>query len=183
MWLANLHKPSFKPDYQFKTTKIMDLGSAIIGAILFLGCIAPFVIMYYKRQNKENNKLQMLRDLAQQHNCALHHHEFCGDFVIGMDDEKKWVFFSKQGRDGHSMQWVDLANTQSCQVSKKHSGLKSDIGKFGFTERVALDFLPLNGSKEASKFELYAKEINMQLSGELQLADRWSNRINERLKK
>lgn len=160
----------------------MDWGTAIVGLIMLLICIVPFVIMYYNRVKKENKILQSLNEIAQPHNCKISQHEFCGDFVLGIDESRNFVFFFKQKKEEAISQFVDLAEIQTCQVVKKTRNVKNDIGSLGFIERVELSFTPTNKNKGETSFELYDEETNMQLSGELQFVDKWTKQINDRLK-
>lgn len=160
----------------------MDWGTAIVGLISILICIVPFVIMYYNRVKKENKMLQSLNEIAQQHNCKIGQHEFCGDYVMGIDENRNFVFFFKQKKEDAISQFIDLSEVQICQVVKKTRNVKNDIGSLGFIERVELSFTPKNKNKGETKFELYDEEINMQLSGELQFVDKWTKQINDRLK-
>ncbi|MFA5432545.1 MAG: hypothetical protein WC319_06685 [Candidatus Paceibacterota bacterium] len=153
----------------------MDWGTAIVGLIMLLICIVPFVIMYYNRKKKENKMLQSLNEIAKPHNCKISQHEFCGDYVMGIDESRNFVFFFKQKKEEAISQFVDLSEIQICQVVKKAISTYS-------TQRLELVFLPTNKSKTETKFELYDEEVNTQLSGELQFVDKWAKQINDRLK-
>ncbi len=161
----------------------MDWGTAIIGTISILICIVPFVIVHYNRVKREKKMLQALKENAHQNNANIGQHEFCGDFLIGMDENRNYVFFLKQKKEETISQFVDLSEIQACQPVKKILNLKSDGEKVTITERLELCFLPEEKSKGETRFELYDKEANIQLSGELQLADKWSKQFNNSLKK
>lgn len=158
------------------------MESAIIGAILLAIFIVPLLIMNYNRVRKENIKLQSLNEFALLHNCKISQHEFCGDFVIGLDENRKYVFFFKQKKEDIISQFVDLSGIHSCQVYKKTRTIECKNEDVVIMERVELRFLPTNKSKVETRFELYDDETNMQLSGELQLTDKWSKQINILLK-
>ena len=160
----------------------MDWGTAIIGLISILICITPFATIHYNRVKKENKMLQSLRENAQKHNCKISQHEFCGDFVFGIDEGKNFVFFFKQKKEEVISQCVDLSGVQTLQVVKKTRNIKNDTRNLAFTERIEFSFIPTNKSKGETKFELYDEETNMQLSGELQFVDKWSKQLNNRLK-
>jgi ABC-type glycerol-3-phosphate transport system permease component len=160
----------------------MDWGTAIVGLISILICIVPFVIMYYKRIKKENKMLQSLNEIAQQHHCKINQHEFCGDFVLGIDENRKFVFFFKHKKEEEISQFVDLSEIQICQVVKIPRHANNNIGNLNFIERVELSFTPTNKNKKEARFELYDEDINMQLSGELQFVEKWAKQINDCLK-
>jgi len=160
----------------------MDLGSTIIGAILLVICIVPFVIMHYNRKKKENKMLQTLNENAQQYKCKISKYEFCGDFVFGIDESRNFIFFFKQEKEKAISQFVDLTEIKACQVVKKTTNVKNDIGNLSVIDRVELSFIPKTKSKGDTRFELYNEEINVQLRGELQFVDKWSKQINNHLK-
>lgn len=160
----------------------MELVSAIVGTILILICIVPFIVIHYNRVNKETKMVQMLNENARHSDCEISHHEVCGDFVLGLDENKNWVFFFKQHKEKAISQFVDLAEIQVCQVVKKTRTANNDIVSFGSTERVELCLTPANKSKAETRFELYDENVNSQLRGELQFGDKWAKQINSRLK-
>lgn len=160
----------------------MDLGTAIVGLILILLFIVPFIIMHNNRVKKEYKMLHRLEENAQQHHCNISQHEFCGDFVLGIDESRNLVFFFKQKKEEAISQFVDLAEIKTCQVVKKTRDIKNDIGNLSIIERVELSFTPTNKNKGETSFELYDEETNTQLSGELQFVDKWTKQINDRLR-
>lgn len=159
----------------------MDLGSSIIGALAVAMCTVPFVIMYFRRINNQKKKVQTLKEMAQEHNCTLGEHEFCGDFLFGMDDNKNFVFFLKQKQEQIIAQFIDLSGVQACQAVKKTRFEQIEQEKVEFMDRVEMLFLPKEKSKTETRFELYDDHVNPQLDGELQFVDKWSKQINERL--
>jgi hypothetical protein len=160
----------------------MELGSAIIGSILLAIFIVPIVIMHYNRVKKENKTLQSLNEIALQHNCKINQHESCGDFVIGLDENRNFVFFFKQKKEKAIFQFVDLSDIQTCQVIKKTRTVENKNENVVITKRVEIIFFPTNKSKGETKFELYDEETNILLSGELQFVDKWCKLINDRIK-
>ncbi len=160
----------------------MDLGNIILGAIILAICIGPLVIMYYKSVNANNKMLQSLKDIAQEHNCNISKHEFCNNFAIGLDEDNNYAFFSKQKEEEPISQFVDLSEIQDCKPIKRTSFTKIKDENITFFEKIELKFVPKNKNKAEITFELYTPE-NRQLNGELQLVDRWSEHINEHLRK
>ena len=161
----------------------MDLGTIIIGVIIIAICTLPFVYMHYNRVKKENKTLQTLKELAKQHNCEISQHEFCGDFVLGIDKIRNFVFFLKQKDDGAMAQFVDLAEVQMCQTLKKIRTIQAEYETVTVIERIELSFFPNQKNQSETKLELYDDHITIRQSGELQFADQWSKEINECLKK
>lgn len=160
----------------------MDWKTAIIWLMVILIGLIPFVIAYYKMKKKGSKMLNHLKESAAQHGCSISQHEFCGNFILGTDEKKHFVFFFKQNNEETISKLVDLSEIQSCQVIKKSRNVKNDRGSFTVIERIDLAFFPENKSKSDTRLELYEEEDNLQLSDELELAERWTKRINEKLK-
>ena|SRR5690606_438004 len=161
----------------------MDLGTALIGAIFLAICMVPFIIMYYHRVKKENKIVQSLKNIAQQQNCNIDKYELCGDFALGVDENRGFVFFFKQKNDEAIHQFVNLSETQTCHIVKKTRNPKANNVNTLVIEQLELGFTPIKKNMEETRFELYNEEINTQLSGELQLAEKWAKEITERLKR
>lgn len=161
----------------------MDLESALIGAIITAICISPFVIMYFNRVKKEKKTLETLKKSALQQNGNIHQHEFCGDFVLGLDEKQKFVFFLKKKKENTISQFVNLNEIQSCKIVKQTGSNNNSTGNAGRIERIELSFAFANKANGDLRFELYDEDINMQLNGELQFAEKWAAQINDSLKK
>ncbi len=158
----------------------MDLGSITVGTIIVAICIVPFVIMAINKKKKENKMLQALNHIATTQNHTVSDYEFCGDFVIGRDKELNAIFFYKESNGQTQSSSVDLSTIKNCQAVKTHRNVKSGGEQLTITERVALAFTPSNGANQEVSFTLYDVD-NMQLNGEIQLADSWSALINKKL--
>lgn len=161
----------------------MDLGTAIITAILVALTVVPIAIMRRNRLKKESGMKQALRQLASRQNGEISQHEFCGDYVIGIDTKNKYIFFYKKNKENELAQFVDLAEVQSCRVEKITRSVKkgNGDGNIEYTDRLELHFLPKAANNAITKLELYSEQINRQLTGELQMANDWSKRINDLL--
>lgn len=154
---------------------------AILGLVAIMIFIVPFVVMYYNRLKREKLMLRPLEALSKEHNSALNQHEFCGDFIIGMDENKNFVFFVKIKDEEVISQFVDLSDIQGCQVLKKTRSGANGNGNFALVESIELGFTSRNHGKVETKFKFYSDETNMQLAGEVQVAEKWSTLINNKL--
>lgn len=161
----------------------MDLGSALVGSIILVICITPFIIMYYNRVKKNGKLLCILNENAKLESCQIDRHEFCSDFVLGIDDSKNFVFFLKQNSNETVSQSIDLSKIQSCQLIKKTRMMKINNENIVIIENVGLRLVSLDKNQEEIILDLYDEKISLQLRGELQFADKWSKQITSKLKK
>lgn len=156
----------------------IDLGTAVIGSIAILICVIPFVVIHFKKLKKENKILQRLNDLASQNHSKISQHEFCGDFVLGVDEPKKFVYFLKFQKEKAAPEFVNLSEIEHCQIFQKTKSVNGSSGNFEQIEHLELGFVRRNKSEDDLKLELYNEETNMEFSGEIQFAQKWAVKIN-----
>lgn len=159
----------------------MDLGSITIGAILLAICIVPFIIMSMGKSKREKQMLQSLKDKASKHNCQISQVEFCGDYVIGIDEVKNVVFFHKHSKDSVIEQFVDLANFRNCKIINLSRIVTNKEGNYKIIDKLKLSLMPILNNKPETILEFFNSDINAQLYDELQSIEKWSRLINERL--
>jgi hypothetical protein len=138
--------------------------------------------LHYKKARKENNILHFLNKFTQVYNCHLTQYEFCGDFIIGIDDNKCYIFFYKHGIKDSLIQFAHLSEFQYCKAVNINRIIKTQHENVTQTEKVEILFSPVNKRKSETIFKLFDADVNNQLSGELQLVDKWCKLINERIK-
>ncbi|MBP7497330.1 MAG: hypothetical protein KA792_06680, partial [Bacteroidales bacterium] len=77
----------------------MNIESFLVGAILIALCSLPFFLMSMHKRKRKNQKLKILTNLANQNNCKIDKFELCGNYAIGVDKTKKYVFFYKNNKE------------------------------------------------------------------------------------
>ncbi|CAM4189872.1 hypothetical protein ZORO111903_06175 [Zobellia roscoffensis] len=156
----------------------LDLGTTLIGAVSVVICVAPFVLVTRSVKKKEKAMLRSLSNFADQDNCKIHEHEYVGDFIIGMDTNKKAVFFYKEEKGATEKLSVNLKDVKNCKVSKIGKSVRKN-GKVEQTvERIELVFNTNPSASQDIVFELFNSQNNLQLNGELQTAETWANKVN-----
>ncbi|WP_446050743.1 hypothetical protein [Zobellia laminariae] len=157
----------------------LDFGTTLIGAISAVICVTPFVLVTRSVKKKEKEMLRSLTDFADKDNCKINEHEYVGDFIIGMDTNKKVVFFYKEERNEIEKLSVDLKDVKSCKASKIGKSVRNN-GKVEQTiERIELVFSTKPTAGRDVVFELYNPQNNLQLNGELQTAEKWAKMVND----
>lgn len=160
----------------------MDLGSTIVGAIIIIICIVPFILMSQSIKKRKRQMLQSLTKIATQHYCQITQYEFCGDFIIGIDKIKNFVFFYKKLKDKEVEQFIDLDNIQNCKVINLNRTITNKDGNHKVIDKLALDFIPISKDKTEITLEFFNSDVSIQFSGELQSIEKWSKLINDQLK-
>lgn len=161
----------------------MELGSAIVGAVSIAVVALPVVLMSRNRRKKGKHFNGLLTQLAAQHDCKIDQQEIAGNFAIGLDATKNFVFFCKETEETVDKQVVDLGKIRKCEVLKTSRIVKVKEENQRVIDRIELDFIPGAKGTPETKLEFFNADLFPQLSGELQSAEKWSQLINGRLKR
>lgn len=155
----------------------MDLQTILVGSISIFLCFLPFIIMNINKKRRENKILHSMNKLAQEQGCTITQHEFCSELVIGIDENKKFVFFCKKSNDKETAQFVNLSSIQQCSI------IHTKDSETKVTEKIELCFTPIGSNKANQLFEIYNGNESLQLMGEIQLVNKWEKLINDKLKR
>ena len=160
----------------------MDLGIILILAIITAISTIPFIIM---GRNKNKRRKQLLKSLsinAEEHNSKITIHEFCGNFVIGLDENSNTLFFFKEFDGIAISRYVALDKIQHCQIINTKKTIKGNQGTYQEIDKLGFSFIPIARNYPVITLEIYEYEESLPLSGELQLIDKWVKIISSRLK-
>jgi hypothetical protein len=159
----------------------MELGNVVIGIISVLICVGPFILIYLLRVKRQNKMKQTLQMGLTDQRIKIGQHEFCGDFLIGFDTNKRNILFLKRRQNNEfSIKSIDLSSVQSCKVIKEIKTVKNNQKSIDFIEQIDLSILTIH--KKEERLELFNDDDNTQLNGELQCAEKWAQWVNEQLK-
>lgn len=161
----------------------MNLGSTIIGAIFTALCLMPFVIMSINRKKKEKKMLCLLKQLAIENNCQINQYDFLGALIIGIDDKNNTIFFIKKSNESLQNKVVKLEDIQSCKIHNKSRVVNNKVDTYSVIDLFGLSFVPIENTKSEILLEFYNSDENLQLSDEIQNAEKWLKIVKEKLKK
>lgn len=160
----------------------MNLGTAIVGAIFIAIFMLPFIFMLSGRKKKEKQLKQSILAIANNHNCKISQQEISDEFAIGLDETLNQLFFFKKTTGKEIAQHINLAEIKSCKVIKtEHStGNKQDSVKL--IDKLDLHFSFLDRKNPDISLAFYDSEENFGMDGEIQIIEKWSKIVNDRLK-
>ncbi|MCB0427574.1 MAG: hypothetical protein KDD16_09755 [Mangrovimonas sp.] len=101
-------------------------------------------------------------------------HETCGNYIIGIDETKNFLFFQSNTQEETKQQIVDLSIIANCNISRKN--LKNQT-----VERLDLELTPTDKNKPKIVLEFYNVDLSYQSSGELESIEKWNKLIKKRL--
>ncbi len=160
----------------------MDLATAFIGSILLIFSLSPFIFFYFYNKSREKKLYKLLLSLAKSQKSVISRYEACNDVIIGLDESSRTLFFCKDSKVKKFQKHIGLKDVNACKIVKT-----SNHGGSNGSGYVAIDFLGLsieytNKSKPVDVLEFYDASENNQLSGELQMIEKWENIIRSIIK-
>jgi hypothetical protein len=161
----------------------MDLGTIIITIVFIAIVTVPFILTGYSKKRKKKNLFRRLTEMAENDDCTITQHEFCADFVIGLDGMANRLFFYKKVETLEIAKSLHLREFKSCKVFNSNRTVVNKNEKYYVVDKLELIFYPAEKRAPEISIELYNDEYDsLTLSGELQLAEKWEKLLNERLK-
>jgi hypothetical protein len=157
----------------------MEIGTAVVGFILIAICALPFGIVFFNEIKVKRQRLARIRELADKQGRPVSQYDIGGDFIIGMDDTPKHVYFYKTHPGDDVEQVVNLEDITACKVIR----MNRTVGTIGLLSGVELAFIPVGREQKETRLVFYNELQKASLSNELELAEKWSKLIQERLKR
>jgi len=161
----------------------MDLGTSIIGALIIAICIAPFFLMNRKKKNEEKKSKQLLVNFANNYNAKITQYEICGNYIIGIDEDKKYIFFIKNQDFKTIEQFVDLAEIKNCKVINTSITFTNNKSNYHKIDKLELILKNNKPSESNTVLEFFNADFSIQLYDERTSIEKWSCIINNILQK
>jgi len=149
----------------------MDTSSIILGSILSILCLSPF-LMEINRLRKRNKTIQLLiKNLDGADKARFKQLSQLKSIILGWDPNLGKLFFFRKNEHDQPL-WLDLKSFQDVSLELKRTGpgVKAPI-----TEIV----LELKGINHKEHLYLYRSSTDDSLGGEYQLAKLWYERLHK----
>lgn len=159
----------------------MDTGTLITGTIALAISVLPFIMIRKNRIKRERSMRQTLQEMASARHCTIKEYGFGGNFILGLDKEKRQLFFHLNSLTSSAKQHCDLADIASCEVRKTMRSVQNTGETNTLMTRLELCLIPKSSHATEVRLELYSEEYQDGLQGELEVAEIWARKINELL--
>lgn len=160
----------------------MNTGIAIIGVLIVVISIIPFILVSRAKRKKEKRLRSEIAGMAKSHGCSISMLDVLKDYAVGADENKHFIFFYKHQNGNETKLAINLADIQSCRVINSTRTIGGRDSQYVITDKVALCLTPVEKSNPEIHLELYSADDGTQLVGELELVEKWSKAINNQLK-
>ncbi len=163
----------------FQENSIMDLQAIIIGLVAVALCVLPILYLQIKRKQEKDVLLNSFLLIAAKQQVSVSDYALWDPFfAIAIDQQHKRLLYLSDITDPLRMVQVDLKTVATCIVEKVSSQVNGNL----IIESIALHLRHRDGAKpRESTLLFYQKEMSLNLSGELQLAEKWKRIIDANL--
>lgn len=160
----------------------MNSEILIVGIVILAICIIPFILMGINKRKKVKALTDALHGFATKHQCNISEYEAGGDYIFGLDAQKKVLFFYKNAHHQTSIEKMELALVKHCRAVTSGSEVKNADGTGKLTDKIELVFTMSSKDKPEIRWTLFDALNEIILIEEQQLAERWAARVNSLIK-
>lgn len=150
----------------------MDLGTSIIGVIIIITCVLPFVLISIKKRKQHKKVIDNLSNIAKMNKATIETNEIWNQSAIGFDATNKMLFFSKKASDSSTFEALNLSEIQKSSVVKFQNNNQP-------INRLELKFEFNDKNKSDKSIEFYNQNETLSLFNELELIEKWNTIITK----
>lgn len=160
----------------------MNTTTFITTGIIFLLFAAMYLLSVFSKKKKENKILGNISRLSGINIHNITKYDVWKNSVIGMDDSAAEIYFIRNSSDDQSFQKILLSEIKRCWINDVSRSVFFNGSSVKVVEKVELKMENKGKGKPDTVLEFYNQESDRSdLSGELQLADKWCKILNEKI--
>jgi hypothetical protein len=159
----------------------MELGVLSITMLMIVILVIPVTVIKLSTNRKEKQGLLKLKTLAAKNADHISDYDILGNFVIGWDVTTKHLYFYKKTALTDFFEFVDLKTIKAFDLNKQTKRIKNAKESYEILDKMTLSFLSFVNNTY-TQIELYDADESYQLTGELELAEKWKNLISQYLR-
>lgn len=154
----------------------MDSNMILTWSITILAII--FLILFIQKRNKKRGKeiLSVLQSFAKDNNGEISSYDRWDKTLIGIDNsEINKLFFIRTISDKEFREVINLSEVKKCRLIKTERIVRYNKENVSVIDKIELIFSFVSTHKPDIALEFYNNEYDsLTLSGQLQLAQKWS---------
>lgn len=149
----------------------------IIWLILVLVSVSTIVLLQAKIRHRERKILAVLQDFAKEMNSTIADYDHWNSSMIGIDNMvMKRLFYIRKTNNEETRAVIHLSEVLRCRLVVDKSSILYNKEQVTLIEKIALVFSYMDNQNKDVVLEFYNADYDsLTLSGELQLAQKWSD--------
>ncbi len=154
----------------------MESGVLSMTLLMAAAIVVPFTAIKLGIKKNEKKGFKKLKEIALKNKDEISDYDIQGNFAIGWNSKSKHLFYYRNTNGAEFFEDIDLKNMKDCTITKQSKRSKSSKNTFEVLDKMALSFTPSTHSA-AKQIELYDADESYQLTGELEIAEKWQQII------
>ncbi len=151
----------------------MEMKSLIMVTTTLLVVLAPFAIVYIKNKTKNSKTNSILLKYANVDNSKIDESDTLSNIAIGIDYSQHRLFFIKHTKSNETEQIINLNDVKNVRLVNEKRAVKTGKSSTLVIEKMEIVLTNNNPKNPDYVLNFYDENINMVLSGEVQLATKW----------
>ena len=149
------------------------MKTLIMVAITVLVVVVPFAFVYIKNKKKKNKTKSVLLKYANVDNSKIDESDTLDNIAIGVDYNQNRLFFVKHFKNHETEQIININEIKSVRLVNEKRAVKIGKSSTLVVEKIEIVLTNNNPKEKDYILEFYNENINLILSGEVQLANKW----------
>jgi hypothetical protein len=160
----------------------MDIATILIGVMVLLICVVPFIIMRKNKKKKAIESKEVISQLAAKSNSNVDEYDRWNKTIIGIDHLNRKLFFIRKIKDKEIQHEIDLSGVQMARVINSHRGAID--GNYIVIQKLQLGLISKDKDKPETLLEFYNADYDsLTIMEELQLAEKWAKIVKSNIEK
>jgi len=151
----------------------MEIGNLWILVVLIAVIILPFLWVSRNKKKKKKQILEALKAMASGHQSQIDEHEIFTESAIGLDAANNKLFFYRKKEEEEDKQIIDLDLFNRCAFQKRMRN--------GVVAHILVELHPREKKRDEIYLDFFNVDIDGQLSGQLEVARKWTEKITRQL--
>ncbi|MFL0354509.1 hypothetical protein [Xanthomarina sp. GH4-25] len=158
----------------------MESHSTIIGIVIALIVLLPLILIQATQKKEKKNSRKGFKEEALKNNLNINEPDFWGTYyAIALDETANKIIYSKIINAEHHTTIVDLGKVSSCEIVRTQRAFKNKTTSKIETDKI--DLVITNKTKTKDILEFYNVDVNIEMSTETALLEKWEAKIKSRL--
>ncbi|TYA56339.1 hypothetical protein [Formosa maritima] len=160
----------------------MESQSTIIGVVIALIIILPLILLQLSQKSKKKKSKESFINEALKSKLKISDPDFWGTYyAIAIDEMANKIIYSKIIEAKQNITIIDLSQVNSCEIVKTHRTFKNKTTNKIETDRIDLVIGYKTASNSKKVLEFYNVDINIEMSNEIELLEKWETKIKNRI--
>lgn len=148
----------------------MDSTSLIIGIILLIVCVLPFILFSVNNSKKRKKRIQNLIQKAKENNATIQEKDDWNQSIIGIDKTNKMLFFSKKSEEFDKFISINISELLKSRIERTENKNK-------VLEKLELELT--FASRPTIVLEFFNKDETRLILNEIEIIQKWQTLLNK----